>query len=158
MHVIHVCIWHQIPHIHWNQGTNQRLSATLDTFQPLRVLNVFDAGKIFYFKYVSVFRHLIVTNTLFYSQIFEADIDRHLPFWQKWNSQKSKSTYKTETNCPPFYKRHFQMRFIEPECLNFPLKFHWGLFLNVQLTMTQQWFMWWLASDQGGVSKTIMSS
>ena len=28
------------------------------------------------------------------------------------------------------------------------LKFHWSLFLRVQLTISQHWFRWWLGADQ----------
>ena len=30
----------------------------------------------------------------------------------------------------------------------FWLKFHWSLFLGVQLTISQHWFRWWLGADQ----------
>ena len=30
----------------------------------------------------------------------------------------------------------------------FRLKFHWSLFLRVQLTIFQHWFRWWLGTDQ----------
>ena len=30
----------------------------------------------------------------------------------------------------------------------FRLKFHWSLFLRVQLTIFQHWFRWWLGADQ----------
>ena len=30
----------------------------------------------------------------------------------------------------------------------FWLKFHWSLFLRVQLTIYQHWFRWWLGTDQ----------
>ena len=32
--------------------------------------------------------------------------------------------------------------------LEFRLKFHWNLFLRVQLTIFQHWFRWWLGADQ----------
>ena len=30
----------------------------------------------------------------------------------------------------------------------FWLKFHWSVFLRVQLTISQRWFRWWLGADQ----------
>ena len=30
----------------------------------------------------------------------------------------------------------------------FWLKFHWSMFLRVQLTITQHWFIWWLGAEQ----------
>ena len=30
----------------------------------------------------------------------------------------------------------------------FHLRFHWSLFLRVQLTIFQHWFRWWLGADQ----------
>ena len=32
--------------------------------------------------------------------------------------------------------------------LEFQLKFHWSLFLRVQLTIVHHWFRWWLGADQ----------
>ena len=32
--------------------------------------------------------------------------------------------------------------------LEFRLKFHWSLFLRVQLTIVHHWFRWWLGADQ----------
>ena len=31
---------------------------------------------------------------------------------------------------------------------DFWLKFHWSLFLRVQLTITQHWFRWWLGAEK----------
>ena len=32
--------------------------------------------------------------------------------------------------------------------LEFRIKFHWSLFIRVQLTISQHWFRWWLGADQ----------
>ena len=40
--------------------------------------------------------------------------------------------------------RHFQTHFLEWKCW----KFHWSLFISVQLTIFQHWFRWWLGADQ----------
>ena len=32
--------------------------------------------------------------------------------------------------------------------VEFRLKFHWSLFIRVQLTIFQHWFRWWLGADQ----------
>ena len=41
---------------------------------------------------------------------------------------------------PTFPRRHFQMYFLQRKCFNFRFKFHWNLFLRVQLTIFQHWF------------------
>ena len=39
-----------------------------------------------------------------------------------------------------FGRQHFQMQFFSMQMYSFRLKFHWSLFLRVQLTMFQHWF------------------
>ena len=35
--------------------------------------------------------------------------------------------------------------------VEFSLKFHWSLFIRVQLTIFQHWFRWWLGADQATI-------
>ena len=42
----------------------------------------------------------------------------------------------------------FSNTFIWMKMFEFWLKFHWSLFLGVQLTIFQHWFRWWLGADQ----------
>ena len=42
----------------------------------------------------------------------------------------------------------FSYAFSWMKMFEYRLKFHWSLFLRVQLTISQHWFRWWLGSDQ----------
>ena len=54
----------------------------------------------------------------------------------------------TWTKWTPFRRRYFQTHFIELKVLYFFVsKFHWSLFLRVQLTITQHWFREWLGAE-----------
>ena len=48
----------------------------------------------------------------------------------------------------PFRRRHLQAHFLEWKCFELRLKFHWSLFLRVQLTIFQHWFRWWIGAVQ----------
>ena len=42
----------------------------------------------------------------------------------------------------------FSSAFFWMKMFEFRLKFHWSLFLRVQLAIFQHWFRWWLGADQ----------
>ena len=42
----------------------------------------------------------------------------------------------------------FSSAFCWTKMFEFRIKFHWSLFLRVQLTIFQHWFRWWLGADQ----------
>ena len=44
------------------------------------------------------------------------------------------------------YGHHFADAFSWKEMFVFWFKFHWSVFLNVQLTISQHWFRWWLGT------------
>ena len=46
---------------------------------------------------------------------------------------------EAETKWPPFFRRHFQMHFREWKMYEFRWRFHWSLFLRVQLMIYQHW-------------------
>ena len=66
-------------------------------------------------------------------------------FWsgtQSWNQHIVYIWYyhiEAETKWPPFRGLHFQVHFLEWKCFEFRLKFHWSLFLRVQLTIIHHW-------------------
>ena len=52
---------------------------------------------------------------------------------------------EAETQWMPFPRQHIQTSFLLWKCMK--LRFHWSLFLMVQLTIFQHWFRWWLGTD-----------
>ena len=46
------------------------------------------------------------------------------------------------------YQTTFSHAFPWMKMYEFRLKFHWSLFVRVQLTIYQHWFRWWLGADQ----------
>ena len=56
--------------------------------------------------------------------------------------------YPTTTRWPPFSRRHFQKHFLQWKCKKHQLKYHWCLFLMLQLTISQHWFRLWLGAGQ----------
>ena len=55
---------------------------------------------------------------------------------------------EAETKWPPFRKTTLANAFLWMKMLEFRLKFHWSLFIRVQLTIFLQWFRWWLGAVQ----------
>ena len=56
---------------------------------------------------------------------------------------------EAKTTGPHFFlRRHFQTHFLERKKYEFQLKFHWSLFLRVQLTISEPWFRQWLGAEQ----------
>ena len=59
-------------------------------------------------------------------------------FWTHWGRDKMVTNFLTTfSNAFPWMKMH-----------KFRLRFHWGLFLRVQLTISQHWLRKWLGADQ----------
>ena len=58
-------------------------------------------------------------------QCFFTEIYQHIEAKTKWTI---------------FCRQHFQRHFLEWKCMSFNEKFHWSLFLRVQLTIFQHWF------------------
>ena len=74
-------------------------------------------------------------HILFFSNNGCANIDSTRPY-----SCSCFNSSPPWTKRPPFRRRYFQTHFRESKVFLFWLKFHWRLFLMVQLTITQHWF------------------
>ena len=57
------------------------------------------------------------------------------------------STLRPRQNGRHFADDTFKHIFVM-KMLQFRLKFHWSLFIRIQLTIFQHWFSWWLGADQ----------
>ena len=57
-------------------------------------------------------------------------------------------THWGHTKWPTFFQMAFPNASSWMKMLEFRLKFHWGLFLSVQLMIFQHCFRWWLVADQ----------
>ena len=53
-----------------------------------------------------------------------------------------------QTKRSTFCRRHFQMHFLERQCMNFVKKFHWSLFRRFQLMIFQHWFRQRFGTEQ----------
>ena len=61
-----------------------------------------------------------------------------LTHWGIWGRDKMAAISQTT----------FSNGFSWMKIYEFQLKFHWSLFLRVQLTIFQHWFRWWLGADE----------
>ena len=66
---------------------------------------------------------------------------------QLWSHTTLLNTLRPKQNGRHFTDDTFKRIFLN-EMFEFRLKFHWSLFLRVQLTIFQQWFRWWLGAVQ----------
>ena len=57
-------------------------------------------------------------------------------------------THWSRDKIAAFFQTTFSSAFSCMKMLEFRLKFHWSLFLRVQLTIVRHWFRWWLGTYQ----------
>ena len=74
-----------------------------------------------------------------------------------WGYFKAKSSQLVQWNqlthwcrdkMDAIYQTTFSIAFSWMKIYKFRLRFHWNLFLGVQLTIFQHWFRWWLGTDR----------
>ena len=71
----------------------------------------------------------------------------YLSTWVRF-SHVSTLTYWGRDKMDAISQTTFSSAFSWMKMFEFRLKFHWSLFLRVQLTIIQHWFRWWLGADQ----------
>ena len=71
----------------------------------------------------------------------------YLSTWVRF-SHVSTLTYWGRYKMDAISQTTFSSAFSWMKMFEFRLKFHWSLFLRVQLAIIQHWFRWWLGADQ----------
>ena len=74
------------------------------------------------------------TNTCFMAEALSV----REPLLTHWGQDKMAASFQTTLS----------NAFSWMKMLEFRLKFHWSLFIRIQLTIFQHWFIWWLGADQ----------
>ena len=70
------------------------------------------------------------------------------PMMMKWNKQTITLTHWGRDKMAAISQTTLSNAFSWMTMLEFRIKFHWSLFIRVQLTISQHWFRWWLGADQ----------
>ena len=84
----------------------------------------------------------------------EGSISRNFYYYRTW-PQERYSTASAWSNVrwgrekiPPFHRRFFQNAFTSGKSYELRSRFHWSLFLLLELTIFLHWFKYWLGVDQ----------
>ena len=77
------------------------------------------------------------------------------PLLESYRATKVRELYCIETETKWLLFR--RSAFFKMKMDEFRLKFHWSLFLGVQLTIFQHWFRWWHGADQATSEPMVLS-
>ena len=84
---------------------------------------------------------------------FKPTLFGFIPHHGGWSNRRTSGEMCRITHCgrdnmAAIFQTTFTNTFSSTKMLEFRLKFHWSLFLRVQLTIFQHWFRYWLVADQ----------